>query len=128
MKHLPLVLAAGLWLPVCGCSQFGNAPQATGTLTGSLAGAALGSVAARAMDDSDRRRAAVSLDGGPDGQPSAWRNPETGDRFIFTPLRSFTLDGARCRDFRVEATVGGRSDSIAGSACRQADGGWRVRG
>ena len=125
---MSLVLAALLWLPVLGCGQFGRSAPAERMLTGSLAGVALGSVAARAMNDSDRRHAAASLEGSPDRAPSIWRNRETGDRFMFTPVSSFTRGGARCREFRIEVTVGGRSDSIDASACRQADGSWRIQG
>lgn len=126
MKLGSVLFAVGVALATSACSRFGGGPPAGGMLTGSIADSALGSVAARAMDDSDRRRAAAILESLPDGQSSVWRNHETGDRFVFTPLRSFARGGTRCRDFRLEVTVGARFDGIGASACLQADGDWRM--
>lgn len=126
MKLGSVLFAAGAALATSACSRFGGGPPAGGMLAGSLADNALGSVAARAMDDSDRRRAAAVLESLPDGESSVWRNHETGDRFVFTPVRSFAQGEARCRDFRLEVTVGARFDGIGSRACRQADGDWRM--
>lgn len=126
MKLSSVLCAAGAALATSACGSFGGSPPAGGMLTGSIANSALASVAARAMDDSDRRRAAAILESLPDGESSVWRNHETGDRFVFTPVRSFTRDGARCRDFRLEVTVGARFDAVGASACLQADGDWRM--
>ncbi|MDN6887967.1 RT0821/Lpp0805 family surface protein [Variovorax sp. CAN2819] len=108
------------------CGGFPPAAPGGATLTGSLASSVPGSVAARAMDDSDRRRAASALESLGNGESSSWRNRDTGDSFVFTPTRSFERGGARCREFRLEVVVGGRHDGIGGNACRQADGSWRM--
>lgn len=126
MKRTRVLSISCAMLALAACTAFPSRAPAAGMLTGSLAGAAPASVAARAMDDSDRRHAASALEASPDGQASVWRNRETGDSFVFTPTRSFDQRGARCRDFRLEVTVGARLDSIGGSACRQADGAWRI--
>lgn len=118
-----LMGAAFISLVLSGCA---SPIAAEGTLVGTLAGTAVGSVAARALVESDRRRAARTLDSVPDGQPSTWRNAETGVGFVVTPTRSFEQRGVRCRDYTVEATVGGRADKASGRACRQADGNWLV--
>lgn len=126
MKLVPVLFASCAALVLAACGGLPVRTPAGGRLTGSLAGAAPGSVAARAMDNSDRRRAATALETLANGESSVWRNRETGDSFVFMPTRSFDRRGARCRDFRLEVTVGGRLDSIGGSACRQADGSWRI--
>jgi len=33
---------------------------------------------------------------------------------------------APCREFQVRANVGGRDEEVYGTACREADGSWRV--
>lgn len=121
---LSVSIVAAVLVAACG----GLPPGAPGgaMLTGSLAASAPGSVAARSMDDGDRRRAASALETLSNGESSAWRNRDTGDSFVFTPVRSFERGGVRCREFRLEVTVGGRSDGIGGSACRQSDGSWRI--
>jgi len=128
MKRAPGLFALCAVLALAGCGSRPMRASAGSMLVGSLAGARPGSVAARAMDDSDRRRAASALDTLPDRESSAWRNHETDDSFVFTPVRSFERGGARCRDFRLEVVVGGRPDGIGGNACRQADGTWRISG
>jgi surface antigen len=126
MKVVPALAVSCLVLAAC--NGLPGREQAGGTLVGSLAGTAPGSVAARAMDDSDRRRAASVLESAFTGLPATWRNRETGDSFVFTPTRSFDQRGARCRDFTIETVVGGRPDKVGGSACRQDDGNWRIQG
>jgi len=128
MKLAPVLSASCVALALAACGSFPGRTPAGSMLTGTLAGTAPGSVAARAMDDNDRRRAASALETLANGESSVWRNRETGDSFVFTPTRSFDLRGARCRNFKLEVSVGGRSDSIGGSACRQADGAWRIPG
>lgn len=134
MKLVPAIcvscaaMAMAMAMALAGCAGFSSQAPAGGTLTGSLAGAAPGSVAARAMDDGDRRRAASALETLANGESSAWRNRETGDSFVFTPTSSVERRGERCRDFRLEVVAGGRPDSIGGSACRQPDGSWRIPG
>jgi len=126
------ILASTAIAAVCcaalgGCAGWAGRGASGATLVGGFPGAALGSVAARALDEGDRRQVAAALSAAPIGQSTAWRNRETGDSFTVTPTRSFETQGAACRDFRIEATVGGRLDGIAGSACRQDGGDWRLR-
>lgn len=97
-------------------------------LVGPFPAAGLGSVAARAMDKTDRHQAARALDRLPLGQSANWRNRDTGDRFVLTPTRTFEQAGTICRDFILRAAVGGRTDSALGSACRKDDGTWHMSG
>ncbi|QOF76136.1 RT0821/Lpp0805 family surface protein [Variovorax sp. 38R] len=128
MRLVSVLFASSAVLALAACQGVPERARSSSLLTGSLAGVALGSVAARAMDDGDRRRAASALETASDGEPSAWRNRETGDSFVFTPTRSFARGGSQCREFKIEVVVGGRHDSVGGSACRQADGAWRIPG
>lgn len=96
-----------------------NARNGDTTLVGAFQGAGLGGVAARAMDKADRRQAARALDSVPSGQSTNWRNRETGDSFVLTPTRTVEQLGTICRDFTVQAVVGGRADTALGSACRR---------
>ena len=138
MKAAGLLSGACIALVLGGCSNappreyatvmIGSGTSPGASLVGPLAGPAVGSVAARAMVESDRRRAARALDSAPDGQPSTWRNSETGVGFVLTPTRTFELRGVKCRDYTVDAVVGGRPDTVGGSACRQADGHWHAMG
>lgn len=110
-----------------GACSSGPGREQAGTLVGPFGSRALGSVAAQALDGSDRRRVARTLEPASNNQPSTWRNRDTGDSFVVTPGRTFEQGGTPCRDFTVEAVVGGRNDRVDGSACRQGDGNWRIR-
>ncbi|AGU53054.1 hypothetical protein VAPA_2c04940 [Variovorax paradoxus B4] len=83
-----------------GCAGM-HARDRDATLVGAFAGAGLGSVAARAMDETDRRQAARALESLPLGQSANWRNRETGDSFVLTPTRTFEQLGTLCREFTV---------------------------
>lgn len=96
------------------------------TIIGAIVGATIGSAIGRTMDEQDRRRAGYVLEATPTGQTGYWVNPDTGHRFNMTPTRTYTREGAPCREFTIDATIGGRLDQVYGTACRQPDGAWRI--
>jgi surface antigen len=62
------------------------------------------------------------------GQSTTWVNPDTGYEYTVTPTRTFDQSGGPCREFSLNATVGGQSDQeLYGTACLQADGSWLVQ-
>lgn len=95
-------------------------------IVGTLAGAAIGGAVGRSMDETDRLKAAQSLETVRTGVPSAWRNPDTGVEYEFTPTRTFETPSGPCREYRMEAYVGAEREMVYGTACRQPDGSWRV--
>lgn len=95
-------------------------------IAGTLAGAAVGGAVGRSMDDTDRIKAAQSLESVRTGVPSAWRNPDTGAQYELTPTRTFETRQGPCREYRVEAYVGGERETVYGTACRQPDGSWKM--
>jgi len=108
-------------------SQVGHGRgQTAAVIAGTLAGAAIGGSVGRSMDDTDRLKAARSLENVRTGVPSAWRNPDTGIDYEFTPTRTFRTDSGPCREFEVDARIGGRPETTYGTACRQPDGSWRI--
>ena len=114
-------------------AQFGSgtgriAAAALGTLLGALVGSEVG----RSLDKADlayanqaNQRAQVA----PINQPIQWRNPESGNYGTITPVREGTQSstGAYCREFQQTVTIGGKTESAYGTACRQPDGTWQVQ-
>jgi len=96
------------------------------TIIGAVAGAAIGASIGRTMDESDRRRTAQVLETTPVGRAGHWINPDTGAAYRVTPTRTFDHRGTPCREYTVDARIGGRPEQVHGTACRQADGSWRV--
>ncbi len=97
-------------------------------IAGALAGTAIGGSIGRSMDDTDRMRAGQTLETVRTGVSSTWRNPDTDVSYRFTPTRTYTRGAQPCREYSMTALIGGQEEEIVGTACRQADGSWRVSG
>jgi surface antigen len=152
MRRLAIILAIPLALTAC---ENGNQKQTAGTVIGAVAGGLLGSTIGKgagrtaaivagaaigglagnqlgaALDERDRERAAYStqaaLESNRTGQPTAWRNPETGNSGSTTPTRTYTDTGGQpCREYQTTVTVAGKQQQAYGTACRDADGSWRI--
>lgn len=96
------------------------------TVIGTLIGASIGGNVGRSMDETDRLKTAQALESVRTGRSSSWRNPDTGAAYTVTPTRTRQTSDGPCREYTVDATVGGRPERVYGQACRQADGSWRT--
>lgn len=97
---------------------------------GTLLGAFLGSEVGKSLDHADELYAQKAqfqaLEATPSGAPVAWRNPDSGNTGTVTPTRTFQVAGGEyCREFLQDATIGGQSQKVYGTACRSPDGQWR---
>jgi surface antigen len=113
-------------------SQFGGGAGAlAATAIGVLGGAFLGSEIGKNMDTTDRQEAArtqsVALESNRTGVASTWSNPDTGNTGTITPIRTYQApSGQNCREYRHDVRIGDRNETVIGTACRQADGTWKV--
>ena len=105
------------------------AATAAGAVAGFLIGADLG----RLLDKVDRAYVAQTahraLESNPSGQSSSWSNPDSGNSGTFTPTRTThtsSQNGKNCREYLQTITVGGRSETARGTACRRVDGTWQI--
>ena len=97
-------------------------------IIGTLAGTMIGRHIGQSMDDTDRLMAAMALNDSRSGESTTWVNPDTGHAYTLTPTRTYEENTGPCREFQLDATVGGRTDQdVYGTACLQADGSWLVR-
>ena len=104
-----------------------------GLIVGAIAGGYLGGEIGQALDRRDQQELSnvtqQALNEGPVGQSYAWSNPQTGNRGTVSPTSTAyaTAEGQQCRDFTTSVTLReGRAASSSGTACKQADGSWRV--
>lgn len=95
-------------------------------IVGTVIGAIIGREIGRELDDSDRACVGHALEIGRDGQVVRWLNDRTGVTWIVTPIASKKKDSA-CRDFRLQATRDGRSQTENARACRTGDGTWTLK-
>ena len=97
-------------------------------IVGTIAGAMIGRHIGESMDDTDRMQTAITLNDNRTGEPTSWVNPDTGYRYTVTPTRTYEQSSGPCREFQLDATVGGQTNQdVYGTACFQADGSWLVQ-
>ncbi|HLJ62834.1 MAG TPA: RT0821/Lpp0805 family surface protein [Stellaceae bacterium] len=101
------------------------------TVLGVLAGGLIGSKVGESLDRSDlayaQRAEHQAFENTPSGTAVAWRNPDNGHGGTITPQPAFTSSsGEQCREFQQQITVGGQTQQGYGTACRQADGSWKI--
>jgi surface antigen len=100
---------------------------AAGVLLGGLSGGLIGHL----VDNKDKQIAAQSahqaLEATPSGQTVTWRNPDNGHTGAVTPIRTYQASGGQyCREYTQTVTIDNRPQQSYGTACRQADGSWRI--
>lgn len=153
-KLITMILAGALAMPLAACqtreqtgalfggalggllgSQFGEGQgQVAAAVLGTVLGAAVGSEVGRSMDALDEMKAKQALETSPTGQTTTWVNPDSGNQVAVTPTRTYYVEDdvapageiAPCREFTTEVIVGGRTEQAYGTACRQADGSWKI--
>lgn len=109
-------------------SQFGGGTgQLVATAGGALLGAYLGGQLGRNIDETDKLRTARALESSRTGHTTSWQNPDNGAQYAVTPTRTFNNQNNQpCREFNQQAIIAGETQNIYGTACREADGSWRV--
>jgi len=109
-------------------SQVGQGDgRTTAIILGTLAGTAIGGSIGRSMAETDKIKAAQALESVRTGVSTAWRNPDSGNEYALVPTWTFETPSGPCREYTIDASVGGKKDKIFGTACRQADGSWQIR-
>jgi surface antigen len=113
-------------------AQFGKGDgKLAATAVGTLLGAIVGSEIGKSLDHADQLALAQTtqqtLEVAPSGHTNSWRNPDSGNSGTITPTQAYTKnDGQPCREFQQTVTIGGDIEEAYGTACRQADGTWKI--
>jgi surface antigen len=109
-------------------SQAGQGDGRTAAIIlGTVVGSNIGGNVGRSMDETDRLKTAHALETVRTGVPSRWVNPDTRNQYTVVPTRTYdTASGGPCREYTVDAVIGGKREKVVGTACRQADGSWRT--
>ena len=101
--------------------------RTTAIILGTLAGTAIGGSIGRSMAETDKIKAAHALENVRTGVSTAWKNPDSGNEYALVPTQTNDTPTGPCREYTLDASVGGKKDKIYGTACRQADGSWQIR-
>lgn len=120
------MVVGGVLGGVLGSQVGGGSGRTAATIIGAIAGAAIGGSVGRSMDETDRMKMASTLETQRTGAPSRWTNPDTGHAYVVTPTRTYGSDTRPCREYTMDAVIGGKREQVIGTACRDPDGNWRV--
>lgn len=97
------------------------------TAVGIFAGALAGSNIGKSLDALDAANTQSALETNRTHQTSAWTNPDSGNSYSVTPVKTYESTAGRyCREYQSSVTVGGRHENGYGTACRQPDGSWKI--
>lgn len=110
----------------------GHSDKEVAIVFGALLGGIAGSKIGARLNEADRVIAARNLEDSLEynrvGTVSEWRNPDTGHGGSSVPTRTYAQnDGTPCREFTTTVVIAGQQEEAYGTACRQADGSWKIQ-
>ncbi len=129
----PKALLGGLMGAGAGAGIAALAGGSPGVIVASaLGGALLGGFVGHKLDNRDKQMASQAatraFEQNASGQASVWNNPDSGNSGTVTPTKTYQLaTGQYCREYRQTITIGGEPQQSYGTACRQADGTWKIQ-
>lgn len=94
------------------------------TLIGMAVGTLLGYIVGNEMDKFDRQQLNHVYESAPSGQPSAWRNPDSGNQYVVTPQPAVQTAKGHCRRAEIQAVIDGQQQTTYSTACRDEYGQW----
>lgn len=109
-----------------GSTVGGGSGRAVAIILGALVGSSVGAEIGHRMDEQDRVRTAEAMEYARTDHETSWRNPDTGAEYTVTPRRTFDGSDGPCREFTMNAAIGGKPRDVYGTACRRADGSWEI--
>ena len=113
---------------VVGAQVGDGSGQTAAIIIGTIAGSMIGRHIGESMDDTDRMMTARTLNDNRSNESATWINPDTGYEYAVTPTKTYDQSGSPCREFTLNATVGGQENQdVYGTACLQTDGSWLVQ-
>ena len=91
----------------------------------------LGQQVGQSLDQTDRltmqQSAQAGLERNRTDESSTWVNPDTGHSGTITPTKTYqTAQNSYCREYVQTVVIGGEESQAYGTACREADGNWKV--
>lgn len=120
------LLIGGIIGGVLGNQIGGGSGRDVATAVGAIVGSAVGSSIGRSMDELDRMKMSATLETTRTGVATTWNNPDTGYDYRMVPTETYEYESGPCREYTLDAEIGGRVEQLYGTACRQPDGSWRI--
>jgi surface antigen len=124
------IIALCSLLSLSGCLTSGGGatpskpPPVVRGMQGGLAGTSVG----KELDSADRRAALdaeyKALEYTPGGQAVSWKGQEASTSGQVVPGQPYRVGSQDCRQYTHTILLGGSSESVRGTACRNPDGSW----
>ena len=121
------VIIGGILGGVLGSNVGKGNGRTAAIIVGTIVGAAIGGNVGQSMDETDRLKTAHSLENVRTGVPSSWQNPDTGNEYTVVPTKTYETSSGPCREYTIDANIGGKKEQVYGTACRQPDGTWKTQ-
>ena len=101
-------------------------------IAGAAAGGLIGNNIGAKLDERDRlllgQTFQNTLETAPTNNVGSWNNPNTGNSGSVTPTAThLSANEQPCREFTTTVNIGGQPQQGYGTACRQADGSWKIQ-
>ena len=101
-------------------------------IAGAAAGGLAGNNIGAKLDERDRlllgQTFQNTMETAPTNQAGSWNNPNTGNSGSVTPTAThLSANEQPCREFTTTVNIGGQPQQGYGTACRQADGSWKIQ-
>jgi surface antigen len=121
------MVIGGVMGGVLGTQIGGGRGRTAAIIAGTLVGAVVGGAVGRSMDEVDRMKTAQTLETVRTGVPAQWHNPDTGAQYTVVPTNTWDTPTGPCREYTIDAVIGGKKEQVYGTACRQPDGSWQAQ-
>jgi surface antigen len=121
------MIIGGILGGVLGNQVGSGSGRTAATVIGAMIGTTIGGNVGRSMDKTDRLKVSHSLETVRTGVETSWKNPDTGYQYRVVPTRTYERAEGPCREYTLDASIGGENEQIYGTACRQTDGSWKVK-
>ena len=112
---------------VVGSRFGGGSGQIASTIAGTMIGAMAGSAIGQMYEREDYQRTQHAIASTPPGQQYQWQNTQTGAQYQYKTTRQTNTQRGVCRDYVINAYMGGQQEQVHGVACRDASGNWVVQ-
>ena len=101
-------------------------------IAGAAAGGLIGNNIGAKLDERDRLLLGETLqqtmEHGPTNSVGSWNNPDSGNSGTVTPTQTMmSANSQPCREFQTTVNIGGELSQAFGTACRMADGSWKIQ-
>lgn len=122
-----MAVAASLALAACSSTSPGEPPAAAAVAPAAPAiSGVLASAFGASLPEADRQHAfAAQIAALDSGKRQSWRGGNGLFGYV-EPGAESALSAGKCRDYAHTIYVAGRPKTASGSACKQADGSWRM--